>query len=457
MPIGSICRKVVLGFVLAAGFSTPAFAESLKDVLADVYEGSPSLQQTRASLRSTDEGVVSARARLLPSVGFSGKVSGSFSDGSLGNSESGSSTLGISASMPLYDLSSQIGVDVAEEAVVGARHDLASAEQTALAQAIEAYMQVRQADEIVLLRENNLRVIQEELRAAQDRFEVGEITRTDVALAEAALAQSQSALAQARGDKSRALEGFRGAVGRDPKGLSAPGVLPVVPDTVVAAKAIAARGHPDLLAAQSAVRRAELQLAQAEATSRATVSLSGSLGFTESLSSDTYSNSANFELSATKPIYQGGTLDGAVRQAAAGRDAARAVLNLTKLGVDQQIGAAYARLNVARANLEASDLQINAAQIAFDGVREEATLGARTTLDVLNAEQNLLDARANRVIANTELVVSSYSVLAAIGQLSAVKLKLKVDHYDPDHNYSAVTSASSRGFQLDKVLGKLGK
>jgi len=357
--------------------------------------------------------------------------------------------------MALYNQSDVVAIDVAEEAVVGARHQLTSTEQDVLLGAIQAYMQLRQVEEIVRLRENNVKVIEQELKAARDRFDVGEITLTDVAQAEAQLAQSQSLLAQAKGDEVRAQEAFRNAVGRAPKGLSAPGALPGLPATVQAAKAIANSSHPDILAAQSQVAQAELRVARAELATDVTVDLSGSVGMTSVLNGNT-SDSANFSITATKPVLQGVVVDAAVRQASAQRDAARSALLFTQMAVEQQVGAAYARLNVARANVQAIEAQVSAAQIAFDGVREETILGARTTLDVLAAEQNLLDARANLVAANTELVVASYSVLASIGRLTAAGLKLNVDLYDPEVNYTAVTATSERGSVLDQVLGKIG-
>ena len=159
------------------------------------------------------------------------------------------------------------------------------------------------------------------------------------------------------------------------------------------------------------------------------------------------------------PIYTGGALDSTVRNAQAREDSARAALRTTLLDIEMQVGSAYARLAVANANRLATEQQIEAAQIAFNGVREEATLGSRTTLDVLNAEQDLLDAKANLVVANTEVVVATYSVMAALGQLTAANLGLSVEQYDPEA-YSAnvsETAPSARGAALDKVLGALGK
>ena len=159
------------------------------------------------------------------------------------------------------------------------------------------------------------------------------------------------------------------------------------------------------------------------------------------------------------PIYTGGALESTVRQAKARKESSRGALRVTLLDIEMQVGSAYARLAVAEANRLASEQQIDAAQIAFDGVREEATLGSRTTLDVLNAEQDLLDANGNLVVANTEVVIATYSVMAALGQLTAENLGLKIDAYDVDAYATQVkeTAPSARGAALDKVLGVLGK
>jgi len=187
------------------------------------------------------------------------------------------------------------------------------------------------------------------------------------------------------------------------------------------------------------------------------ISLSGSLSRSDQTSLN-MTSSANLGVEATIPLYQGGQIDSGVRQATAQLSSAKSALRVAVLNSDLQVGSAYARLTVARANMQATEQQIAAAQIAFDGLREEAKLGARTTLDVLNAEQNLLDAKANRVIASTEVVNATYAVVAALGQLSAKGMGLQVDLFDPEAYAATVQTAapSMRGLQLDKVLGKLG-
>ena len=456
MSLLKVSGKAVLAIAASLAFAGAGQAESLKSALAKAYENSGVLAQNQALLNAADESVVAAAGALLPAVQAS--ISQSYRKTEGVSDISDSTSFSISARMPIYDFGrGQLGIDLAKEAVAGTRLQLASIEQSVLLSAIEAFMQYRQATELVRLRENNLKVIDQELRAANDRFEVGEITRTDVAMAEAAKAQSLSALAQARGDLERSTEAYMMAVGSKPNSPDAPVNLPSLPASASAAKAAAAKGHPDVLAAQSQVKQAEIRLAQAEANAMPSISLSGSLSRSDQTSLN-MTSSANLGVEATIPLYQGGQIDSGVRQATAQLSSAKSALRVAVLNSDLQVGSAYARLTVARANMQATEQQIAAAQIAFDGLREEAKLGARTTLDVLNAEQNLLDAKANRVIASTEVVNATYAVVAALGQLSAKGLGLQVDLFDPEAYAATVQTAapSMRGLQLDKVLGKLG-
>jgi len=456
MSLLKVSGKAVLAIAASLAFAGAGQAESLKSALAKAYENSGVLAQNQALLNAADESVVAAAGALLPAVQAS--ISQSYRKTEGVSDISDSTSFSISARMPIYDFGrGQLGIDLAKEAVAGTRLQLASIEQSVLLNAIEAFMQYRQATELVRLRENNLKVIDQELRAANDRFEVGEITRTDVAMAEAAKAQSLSALAQARGDLERSTEAYMMAVGSKPNSPDAPVNLPSLPASASAAKAAAAKGHPDVLAAQSQVKQAEIRLAQAEANAMPSISLSGSLSRSDQTSLN-MTSSANLGVEATIPLYQGGQIDSGVRQATAQLSSAKSALRVAVLNSDLQVGSAYARLTVARANMQATEQQIAAAQIAFDGLREEAKLGARTTLDVLNAEQNLLDAKANRVIASTEVVNATYAVVAALGQLSAKGLGLQVDLFDPEAYAATVNTAapSMRGLQLDKVLGKLG-
>jgi outer membrane protein len=304
-------------------------------------------------------------------------------------------------------------------------------------------------------------VITQELRAAQDRFEVGEVTRTDVALAEARLAGANALLAQAEGDLAEAQAFYRFAVGRDATALAAPPALPARPASVADAQSVAMRSHPDILRAQHEVTVSDLRVAVAKTAAVPQVRLQSRYGLTESLDNSDYNRGGSVGIAVTGPIYQGGRNSALERQAINGGTAARSALRETTQRIAQNVSTAFARVEVARAAIEASDRQIRAARTAFEGVREEATLGARTTLDVLNAEQELLDAQANRITAVSNQYVAAYALLASMGQLTAQNLRLQVQIYDPTAYYNQVRNAPSsisrQGRQLDQVLKSLGR
>tara|TARA_R110002049_G_scaffold23781_6_gene84686 strand:+ start:74197 stop:75621 length:1425 start_codon:yes stop_codon:yes gene_type:complete len=457
-----------VGVALVLTLPRPALAETLADALVGAYTHSGLLDQNRALLRAADEDVAAAGAALKPILRWSADLTQSFGTQRAAGSpfsqsaESLRASINLIGEMLLYDFgTSQFRIEAAKETVLATRQSLTDIEQRILLRAVSAYMGVIEASEFVALRNNNLRLLTQELRAARDRFEVGEVTRTDVALAEAQLAQARSGLAGAEGDLLRAVEEYRNAVGRKPGALSAPPSLPDVSGNLDAAKALAVRRHPAMLAAQHQVAAADLAIRSNEAAMSPTVKLTGRYGLSETYGSNSYSHTGSVGVEVGQTIYQGGALSSAVRKSMAQRDAQRANLHVVKNNIQQDVGNAYAALASARAQLEASDRQIRAARIAFRGVREEATLGARTTLDVLDAEQALLDAESTRVSARSNLYVAAYTVLAATGRLTAQELRLPVQIYDAGAYYDLVkdgpAKVSKQGQKLDRVLRALQK
>ena len=459
---------VVAGMLVLAA-PVAALSETLADALAGSYTNSGLLEQNRALLRAADEDVAVALSALRPIIGWTADVTYSDSEarslttgGLVRRTDDTSASLGLSAEIVLYDGGrSRMGVDIAKESVLATRQSLLGVEQNILLQAVQAFMDVRSNTEIVALRRNNVRVIAQELRAAQDRFEVGEVTRTDVALAEARLAGANALLAQAEGDLAEARAFYRFAVGRDANALAAPPALPARPASVSAAQDLAMRSHPDILRAQHEVTVSDLRVLVAKSAAIPTVRLQSRYGLTEDLNNSDYSRGGSIGIGVTGPIYQGGRNSALERQAINRGTASRSALYDASQRVAQNVSTAFARVDVARAAIEASDRQIRAARTAFEGVREEASLGARTTLDVLNAEQELLDAQANRITAVSNQYVAAYGLLAAMGQLTAQKLRLNVQVNDPTAYYNQVQRApskiSSQGRQLDQVLKSLGR
>ncbi|WP_296420942.1 TolC family outer membrane protein [Pseudooctadecabacter sp.] len=446
-----------LAFAGTAAFAVPVKADNLASALRDAYHASGLLDQNRAVLRAADEDVAQSLAALRPVVTWQAQAlyqnsSGAPDTGNL--SDNLSATVSVTASLLLADGgASALATETQKELVLQTRQGLIDVEQQVLFRAVDAYLNVRRSSEFLALRRSNVALIQQELRAARDRFEVGEVTRTDVSLAEARLASARSLLAAAEGQLVQANEEYRAAVGRAPGHLAVVNPARLQHD-VEAARAFAVRNHPNVRAAQHGVTAAELNIRRAEAALNPRLSLQGTLGF-----NDEGNSTQQLGLTYGGTIYQGGQLQSVIRQAQANRDAARAGLLVTTQSISQQVGNAYAILAVARASRQASDLQIRAARTAFRGVREEATLGARTTLDVLNAEQELLDAQANMISAQADEVVASYRVLAAMGLLTAEHLNLGVQSYDPAAYYNLVREApsavSEQGQALDRVLESL--
>ena len=450
-------KTIFTVLLLTVGFVSPLKAETLADALRDAYHNSGLLDQNRALLRAADEDVAQSLAALRPIISWQAQAvyssSSAFQSGSL--SDDLDASVSISASLLLADGGvSELATEAQKEIVLQTREGLVQIEQQILFRAIDAYMNVRRASEFLALRRSNVGVINEELRAARDRFEVGEVTRTDVSLAEARLASGRSLLASAEGDLAQANEEFRAAVGRAPNALAVVNPASVEPN-IETARAFASRRNPDVIAAQHGVTATELNIRRAEAALNPTLRFGATLGL-----NDQGVSSQRLDLTYGGTIYQGGQLQSVIRQAQARRDASRAVLLVTTQNVNQNVGNAYAVLNVARVSSEAAALQIRAARTAFRGVREEATLGARTTLDVLNAEQELLDAQANLISAQADEVVASYGVLATMGLLTADHLNLGVQSYDPAAYYNLVREApatySEQGQALDRVLESIG-
>ncbi|AEI94934.1 MULTISPECIES: TolC family outer membrane protein [Roseobacter] len=464
-----IVRKAAFSIGVVFALAGPAAqAETLADALASAYQNSGLLDQNRALLRAADEDVAGAVAALRPILNFTANVTRNFgtsrSTGNVGGIVSGldstQADMGLVASLLLYDGgAASLDVEAAKETVLATRQRLVSVEQQILLRAVVAYLSVYANRDAVQLRQNNLRLLSEELRAAQDRFEVGEVTRTDVAQAEASLAQARSGLATAQGDLQQAIEEYQNVIGRQPGQIAPPPQLPRLEGDVEAARALAVRTHPDLQEAQHRVAASEINIQRAESALKPTISAVGSLGITDDLESRDYSNSGTIGIELSQPIYRGGALSSTIRRAIAARDAELGNLYEVRKTVSQDVGNAYAALAARRASLSASEERIRAARIAFRGVREEATLGARTTLDVLDAEQELLDAETARISDEANLYIAAYGVLDATGRLTAQNLNLGVQQYDPTAYYNlakdAPTTTSEQGRQLDRVLRSL--
>ena len=436
--------------------ATLADARTLREAFAIAYETNPDLIQARADLRAIDESVAQARAGMRPDVEAQVRYDVEASDSQIGGSRNSDPfTARVVASQAIYDggrtYNSVLG-RVAD--VSAARARLLQLEQTVLLDVATAYADILRDRAFVDLAENNVRVISEQLRASQDRFEVGEVTRTDVSQAQARLAESRARLATARAQLARSEQNYRSVVGEEPSNLELSPPLPPLPASLDEAVTTALQNHPLVEAARFDETSARRDVRAAVGGLLPTVSLEASGGYSDStfLLDDVQSNSATsaaIGVVARIPIYQGGAAYSRVRQAQARASSARAGLSVEARERRRQAEAAWTELLSARANIVAGREQVQAAQLAFEGVREEAIVGSRTTLDVLDAEQELLDARTRLVETTRNEFVAAYALLSTIGEMTMSDLEVAAVAYDPAANYDR-NNARWFGFDPDE-------
>lgn len=432
-----------------AGVPVLADATTLADALAIAYKTNPQLKAQQAALRSVDEGVISARANLLP------VLSQSFSYGrtidytrpsssplpALARNPTTSFNLNTRLTMQIWDGGGdRLTVEAARMSVLATRQALRSLEQQILLATVQAYMNVRRDQQFVRLAQNNVRVLREQVRAANDRFDVGEVTRTDVSQAEARLAGAVAQLQVNRGNLQQSIDGYVAVVGVQPRDLRNPPPAPTIPGGPQAAEKIANREHPDIMQAQFNAKAAEMT-ARSTAKNR---NPSISLQFDHTIGGRPSGNDLDVEqlqgqIVGNWNLYQGGRLDSNRRRDVALWQQALSNVQFSGRQVRQDVYNAYTVWQTASASIQANREAVRAAEVAFEGVQEEAKLGARTTLDTLDAEQELLSARSNLVTSIRDQYVATYQILASMGLLTAKHLNLGVDIYDPDINTRAVT------------------
>ncbi|MEL6169916.1 MAG: TolC family outer membrane protein [Pseudomonadota bacterium] len=453
--IGTRLRLILLGAVFAM-LPAATLAQSLGDTLAAAYRESGLLRQNEALLRAADEDAAQALAALRPVLSYIGRLN--YTDPVAPTADNVSGSLSLQADMLLSDFGeTRLGLEAARETVLQTRAQLLDVEQGVLFTAVSAFFNVRRNQAFVQLQANNVELLSEQLRATQDRFEVGEVTRTDVAIAESRLAAARSGLAAAEGDLRVAREEYKSVTGSFPRTLASPPPTPRTAPSLAAAKDIAMKTNPDILAAQRDVTVSELNLRRAEAGLRP--SLNGSATFSLDDEGD---DSQSVGITLSGPIYQGGQLTSVIRRARAFVEASRGNLIETARNVEQGVGEAWATIAVANAQVTATDEGVRAARVALRGAREEFSVGSRTTLDVLDLEQDLLQAETDRISALIDRDLAAYQLLSAMGRLTAKDLQLGVPIYDPEAYFNAVknaptTDVSPQGERLDRILRAIGR
>jgi outer membrane protein len=350
---------------------------------------------------------------------------------------------GVTATQTLYNgFQTANRTRQAESSVFAARETLRQTEQSVLLNAVTAYMNLLRDTAILDLQRRNVEVLQEQLRQTRDRFNVGEVTRTDVAQSESSLAAGRSQVLSAEATYKASLATYRQVIGVDPGKLS-PGT-PVdrfSPHNLNDSVAAGTTQNPQVTTAQYNVDVAQLAVKVAEGALYPTLSVQGNFQKNwmsqQSLTGiDSYSASVLGQLSV--PIYQGGAEYSAIRQAKETLGQRRIDFDTTRDSVRQSVVQSWGQVEATKANIEATQAQVQASEIALNGVREEARVGQRTTLDVLNAQQTLVNARVSLVTAQHDRVVASYTLLSAVGRLSPQMLGLRVPTYDPQVHYHQV-------------------
>ncbi len=430
-----------------------ASAETLSDALVKAYQTSPLLQSSRAALRATDEGVpqASSAKKLQTSLGGNANLQ-TDSDDDFGNVPD-TYLAALNADLLVYDHGqTKAAVDSARYAIAAARADLLNVEQQVLFAAVSAFMDVRQGLEFVSIAENDVGVLEEQLRAANNRFDVGEVTRTDVSLTEAQLESSRATLADARGNLQIARQAYLAAVGTLPDNLAPPPALPPLPATPTEAEAIGRRSNPEIIAAQFAERGAVADFDRALAAKGPSIGLTGSAGWQgyEKIGQGD-KLTASIGIQGSVPLTTGGNADSLVRQAQQILDQRRSQVQEAGRSVVESVNNAWIQLRVARARIVANQRQVEASRIAYEGVSEEARLGARSTIDVLDSNQDRLEAEAEVVRSKRDEYVAGYAVLQAMGLLTVEHLKLGIETYDPNVYFTEVRNGPRGGYDTSAV------
>ena len=435
----SVLASVAL-IAVTAGFAAPVSAETLSDAIALAYRTNPTLLSQRANQRALDETVPQARAGLRPTVSLTADVDYSRTDTPAGVVETDTAGIGIGLSQNLYT-GGRIGhaISAAEAGVLAGREQLRGVEQGVLAAVIQAYVDVRRDMEILTIRQDNLTVLRRQLDESNARFEVGEITRTDVAQSQARLAQSEADLAQAQAQLSVSRAAYAAVVGQAPANLEAPAALPGVPTDFDAALDVGLVENPSVRAAQYSLQAAEARVAAARSEFLPSVRATASYGGNGDLSDFDLADRTAFTAGASVsvPLFTGGLNRSRVAQALETANAAQIDLEGEKRGVLQDVSTAYAQLVSARSTVTAGEQAVAAASVAAEGVRQEAQVGLRTTLDVLNQELELRAAQVQLVSARRNEYVAQAGVLAAMGRLQGQNLVASIEPYDAGANADA--------------------
>jgi outer membrane protein len=437
-------------FILAAAMGS-ASAQSLEQSLVATYGSNATLNAQRAATRAADENVPRALSGYRPTItgaaGAAKNSAGLINEGQLGlpnetvRDKLNQSSVSLTINQNIYNgFRTGNNTRAAEAQVRQSREILRQTEQQVLLDGVTAHMNVLRDEALLQLQQENLKALGAQYKAAKDRFTVGEVTRTDTALAEAAEAGGRSSLIQAQSSLESSRAVYRQVIGIPPAKLS-PGrpVDPLLPKSFEVAITEGTDRHPAVVAAQYAVDFATLQVKVAEGALLPSVDAQGTLSRSnEPQIGIARQTTSSVGIAATAPIYQGGGEYAAVRQAKELMGQTRIQMDVTREQVRALIVQFWSQLSAAKASIQAAQTQVNAQQIALNGIVEEYKVGQRTITDVLNAQAQLVQAKSNLVNSQRDRVVASYAVLGAIGHLDVLTLNLNVIAYDPAVHYEQV-------------------
>ncbi|GLR47658.1 TolC family outer membrane protein [Sphingomonas astaxanthinifaciens] len=434
--------------VAALALSSPAAADTLREALVSTYRTNPTLNAQREALKSTDANVAIARAGARPQVTGTVGVNRDLTRSGIldtGSPKGPTISGGVDLSVPLFQGGRvKNSIAAAKTRVEAGRATLRAVEGDVFTDAVAAYMDVIRDRAIVELNENQIKVLGTNLEATRDRFEIGDVTRTDVAQSESRLSLQRAQLANVQARLATSEENYRRIIGRSPDALASPPPLPPMPATADEAVRIAVANNPDVIAIVRQAEAAGIDVRTARADRLPTLSgvLSGdyvnriggeSNGFPRS------GTATSIGLNTRIPLYQGGAPAARIRQAQAIEGQFLEQVIGTERLVVANTRSAFATYEAAKRAIQSNDVAVSAASLALEGARAERSVGTRTVIEVLNAEQELLNAQVQLVTARRDAYVAGFQLLNAMGQAEADDLGLDGGPlYDPTGNYRRV-------------------
>jgi outer membrane protein len=472
LTVQRLCATALAG-VLAAGLAGAASAETLADAITLAYQTNPTLQAQRAQLRATDENVVQARAGFRPTADLRATgtwywqhyatcqiLFGCFSGTSGGfNQNYNQLNATLSVNQPIYTGGRATArLKAAEAQVLEGREQLRQAEAQVMLIVIQAYEDVRRDEQTLAIRKDNVLVLQRQVDESRARFEVGEVTRTDVAQSEAQLAAAQALLSSAGAQLASSRAAYASAVGQSPGTLDPEPAFKIFPDSVDQAFDTVEFNNPQIRTAQYAEQAAEAQVSEARAQRMPQVGLQGSYGYEQPL--NPFDSSANVRSTTasivfTQPLFAGGATESQIRQFVEQANVARIQQEQARRTAIQNVSQAWSTLLAARANIVADEEQVTAAKVAFEGTRAEQQAGLRTTLEVLAAQQALENAQLALVDAHHDEYVAAAAVLNVMGLLEAKNLVPGIENLPGGHSFEQLKHAPGYVPGVDEAVSAI--